>query len=45
MALTQEAKIKSDYEQNEQKLTKKQKFAKFYSGFFKNMSSIRQILL
>lgn len=45
MALTREAQIKSDYDQNKQKLTKKQKFAKFYSGFFKNMSSIRQILL
>lgn len=50
MAKTKEARIrarsiKSDYEQNKQTLTGKQRFAKFYNSFFKNMSSIRQILL
>ncbi len=50
MARTREARlraktIKSDYEQNKQTLNGRQKFAKFYNSFFKNMSSIRQILL
>lgn len=44
MARIKDTKIKSDYEQNEQTLTFKQKFAKFYNSWFKNMSSIRQIL-
>ncbi len=44
MARVKREKIKSDFEQNKQTLTARQKLARFYNSWFKNMSSIRQIL-